>query len=120
MPLCTRAAGTDVGSYTDRVCPRTLTADDYSFVTGDTAQLERHPARGHGDRGPDKTKTYGTDDPALTYQITAGTLVCRATPSPDALTRERRRERRATYAIEPGHAGAAATNYDADLRRRRT
>ncbi len=90
------------------MCPGTLTADDYSFVTGDTAQLSITQRAVTVTADP-QTKTYGNDDPALTYQITSGSAVA-GDGFTGALTRDAG-ENVGSYAIKQGTL-SLGDNYD--------
>ena len=72
---CTRAAGETVadGPYTISCDPNDLDAANYNFVSGANA-LFSISARSITITADPQTKVYGNADPALTYQITAGSL----------------------------------------------
>ena len=67
----TRVAGENVGTY--QIQRGTLTFPAYYAVTyvGANLTIEKRPLTVTADA---KTKTYGDDDPALTYQVTSGSL----------------------------------------------
>ncbi|WP_162262001.1 MBG domain-containing protein, partial [Terrabacter sp. Soil810] len=65
--------GQNVGTYTITCAPGTLSAANYSFTTGTTANLTIGQ-RAVTVTADAKSKTYGAADPALTYSITVGSL----------------------------------------------
>jgi hypothetical protein len=99
------AAASAVGAYL--VTPSGLTSDNYeiSFVKGTLTVT----ARAITVTADAKSKVYGDNDPALTYQITAGSLVNGDTFS-GALTREAG-QGVGQYAIQQGTLALSA-NYD--------
>ena len=75
LAACSRTAGETVAGnpYTITCASGTLLAPNYSFVTGTTAHLTIG-ARPITVTANPQTKVYGEGDPALTYQITSGSL----------------------------------------------
>jgi hypothetical protein len=76
-PTCTYAgAGQDVGLYPGVIScgPGNLSADNYDFAGGGKGALTitKRPIEITADP---KSKTYGDNDPALTFQVTKGNLV---------------------------------------------
>src|SRR5215207_2603488 len=71
--LCSRDPGEDVGEYAITCAPDELGTDpeqpqNYVFETGDSADLTTGPAQLFVDADP-QSKTYGYDDPGLTYSL---------------------------------------------------
>jgi hypothetical protein len=68
---CSRGSGENVATspYTITCVPNTLTAPNYTFAAGSTANFAITKATLSVNADP-KTKTYGDVDPALTYNLT--------------------------------------------------
>ncbi|HSL28108.1 MAG TPA: MBG domain-containing protein [Anaerolineales bacterium] len=67
-----RAAGEDVGSYAISQGSLALNSNYALTFIGANLTIDPRPVTVKAD---DQTKVYGEDDPALTYEITSGTLV---------------------------------------------
>jgi hypothetical protein len=98
----TSAAGTDVGSYPNAIeCTKgNLAATNYVFVNGTIKGTLTITQRPITVTAAAKSKTYGDNDPALTYSITSGNLVVNDSLS-GSLARDPG-ENVGTYAINKG------------------
>jgi hypothetical protein len=103
-------SGPDVGSYPGTIScgPGDLSAANYNFAGGAKGDLTitQRPVTITADA---KTRTYGDSDPALTYQVTSGTLAFSDAFS-GSLTRDAG-ENVGGYAITQGTVALSA-NYD--------
>jgi len=68
-PSCSRTPGNDVGTYQITCASGTLSTDNYTFVTGSSATFTINQAVLMVNELGDKTKTYGSADPVLTWDL---------------------------------------------------
>jgi len=102
----TRAPGTAVGTYAIQQGTLALNSNYTLTFIGADLTIDKRPITITADA---KSKMYGDADPALTYQLTSGTLV-----APDAFTGSLSRDSGdnvGTYAITQGTL-SAGSNYD--------
>ena len=98
----TRDAGSDVAAYAIKQGTLALSANYALTYVGATFQITPRPVTVTADA---KSKTYGDTDPALTYQVTSGTLV-----GTDAFAGSLTRDAGENVAAYPIYQGTVALN----------